>query len=151
MKLEFLMEYTANLQLPPRNTGAGPFGTRGLAVVTGGSFMGPRLKGTIWASGGDWWLRGPDGVVRLDVRATFETDDGALIYGQYYGVVRPEAGRPLAQPGETSEYGDAYFMTAPRFETGDERYAWLNGLVCVAEGKRTAQGVAYRVYAVVND
>jgi hypothetical protein len=151
MKLEFLMEYTADLQRPPRNTGAGPFGTRGLAVVTGGSFEGPRLKGKLWAGGGDWWLRGPDGVGRLDVRATFETDDGALIYGQYYGVARPEGGRPLAPPGEPSEYGDAYFMTAPRFETGDERYAWLNDLVCVAEGKRTAQGVAYRVYAVVND
>ncbi len=42
-------------------------------------------------------------------------------------------------------------MTAPRFETGDERYAWLNDLVCVGEGKRTETGVAYRVYAVVND
>ena len=151
MKLEFLMEYTADLQQPPRNTGAGPFGTRGLAVVTGGSFEGPRLKGKIWAGGGDWWLLGPDGVLRLDVRGTFETDDGALIYGQYYGVARPEAGSPIAQPGETSEYGDAYFMTTPRFETGDERYVWLNGLVCVAEGKRMEQGVAYRVYAVVND
>ncbi len=151
MKLEFLMEYTADLQLPTRNTGAGPFGTRGLAVVTGGSFEGPRLKGTIWAGGGDWWLRGSDGVLRLDVRATFETDDSALIYVQYYGVNRPDEGRPFPQPGEVSEYGDAYFMTAPRFETGDERYAWLNGLVCVAEGKRTETGVAYRVYAVVND
>ena len=151
MKLEFLMEYTADLQRPTRNTGAGPFGTRGLAVVTGGSFEGPRLKGTIWAGGGDWLLRGPDGVTRLDVRATFETDDGALIYVQYYGVNRPDGDRPFPQPGEPSEYGDAYFMTTPRFETGDDRYAWLNGLVCVAEGKRTGQGVGYRVYAVVND
>ena len=53
MKLEFLMEYTANVQLPVRNTGAGPFGTRGLVVVIGGSFEGPRLKGTVLA-GGDW-------------------------------------------------------------------------------------------------
>ena len=151
MKLEFLMEYTADLQRPTRNTGAGPFGTRGLAVVTGGSFEGPRLKGTIWAGGGDWLLRGPDGVTRLDVRATFETGDGALIYVQYYGVNRPDGDRPMPQPGEPSEYGDAYFMTTPRFETGDDRYAWLNGLVCVAEGKRTDQGVAYRVYAVEND
>ncbi len=151
MKLEFLMEYTADLQRPTRNTGDGPFGTRGLAVVTGGSFEGHRLKGKMWAGVGDWWLRGPDGVQRLDVRVTFETDDGALIYVQYYGVNRPDEGRPVPQPGETSEYGDAYFMTAPRFETGDERYAWLNGLVCVAEGKRTETGVAYRVYAVVND
>ena len=151
MKLEFLVEYTADLQRPTRNTGAGPFGTRGLAVVTGGSFEGPRLKGKIWAGGGDWWLRDPDGVLRLDVRATFETGDGALIYVQYYGVNRPDEDRSVPQPGETSDYGDAYFMTAPRFETGDERYTWLNGLVCVGEGKRTAQGVAYRVYAVMND
>ena len=41
-------------------------------------------------------------------------------------------------------------MTTPRFETGDERYSWLNGLVCVAEGKRTARGLSYRVYAVLN-
>ena len=86
----------------------------------------------------------------MDVRLTFETEDGALIYVQYYGVSRPEGGRPIGQPGETSDYGDAYFMTAPRFETGAERYTWLNGLVSVAEGRRTAQGVAYRVYAVVN-
>lgn len=151
MKLELLMEYTVDLQQPIRNTGAGPFGTRGLAVVTGGSFAEPRLKGKICAGGGDWWLRSPDGVLRLDARVSFETDDGALIYVQYFGVLRSDGGRSLAQPGETSQYGDAYFMTTPRFETGDERYAWLNGLVCVAKGKRTAQGVGDRVYAVVND
>jgi hypothetical protein len=151
MTLEFIMEYNADLQKPIRNTGGGPFGDRGLAVVTGGSFEGPRLKGSIWAGGGDWLLQGPDEVARLDVRITFETDDGALIYGQYYGIGRREENRPVSQPGESSEYGDAYFMTTPRFETGDERYAWLNDLVCVAEGKRTENGVAYRVYAVVND
>ena len=59
----------------------------------------------------------------MDVRATFETDDGALVYVQYYGVNRPDESRHVRQPGETSEYSDRYFMTAPRFETGDERYA----------------------------
>jgi len=151
MKLELLMEYTVDLQQPVRNAGGGPFGTRGLAAVTGGRFGGPRLQGKLCPGGGDWWLRSPDGVLRLDARVTLETDDGALIYGQYFGVLRSDAGRPLAQPGEASQYGDAYFMTTPRFETGDERYAWLNGLVCVAEGRRTAAGVGYRVYAVTNE
>ena len=151
MKLEFLMEINADVQQPMRNAGDGPLGTRVLAVVTGGSFEGSRLKGKIWAGGGDWLLRGPGGVARLDVRVTFETDDGALIYVQYYGVNSPDEGRPVPQPGETEEYGDRYFMTAPRFETGDERYTWLNDLVCVAEGKRTGTGPEYRVYAVVND
>ena len=87
----------------------------------------------------------------MDVRVTFETDDGALIYVQYYGILRPQAGKPVPQRGVASDYGDAYFMTTPRFETGDQRYYWLNDLVCVAEGKRRAQGVQFRVYAVVND
>ena len=47
MKLEFMMEYTADLKLPIRTAGDGPFRTRGLAVVTGGSFEGPRLKGGV--------------------------------------------------------------------------------------------------------
>jgi hypothetical protein len=152
MKLEFLMEYTADLQRPTRYTGAGPFGTRGIAVTTtGGRFEGPRLKGTILAGGGDWFLEGSDGVQRVDVRVTFETDDGALIYVQYYGILRPQAGKPVPQRGVASDYGDAYFMTTPRFETGDQRYYWINDLVCVAEGKRRTQGVAYRIYALVND
>jgi hypothetical protein len=151
MKLEFLMEFNADIQLPTRNSGVGPIGTRVLAVCTGGDFKGPKLRGKIWAAGGDWALRRRDGTASLDVRATLETDDGALIYVQYYGILRPEVGRPTPQPGVPSEYGDAYFFTAPRFETGDERYVWLNSLVCVAEGRRTNQGVAYRVYTLQND
>ncbi len=151
MKLEFLMEYNADLQRPLRFAGDGPFGNRGLAVVTGGAFEGPRLKGTVWAGGGDWLLREPDGTGRLDVRITLETDDGALIYVQYYGVARSEGEKPAASSGDAAEYGDTYFMTTPRFETGDERYTWLNGLVCVGEGKRTETGVAYRVYSIEND
>jgi len=41
-------------------------------------------------------------------------------------------------------------MTTPRFETGDPRYAWLDDLVTVGEGRITPDGVACRVYAVVN-
>ena len=58
--------------------------------------------------------------------------------------------KPALSTIRETEYGEIYFMTAPRFETGDERYAWLNDLVCVGEGKRLTEGVAYRVYAVVN-
>lgn len=151
MKLEFLMEYNATLRRPREAVGPGPFGNRGIVSVTGGAVEGPRLKGKLLPTGGDWILVDADGVARLDVRGTFETDDGAVIYVQYFGISRPEPGRPARPQGEAAQYGDRYFMTAPRFETGDERYKWLNGLVCVAEGKATADGVAYRVFAVMND
>lgn len=152
MKLEFLLEYSAKLRRGGEPIGKGPLGTRHVAVVEGGEFEGPRLRGTLLASGGDWLLRDERGVTRLDVRITLVTDDGAYIYAQYYGVSRPPESADQ-QPGERrpTEYGDRYFMTAPRFETGDERYAWINDLVCVGEGRSTEDGVAYRVYAVVND
>jgi len=150
MKLEFLMEYTATLREASEEVGQGPFGNRRIFSVTGGTFEGPRLRGRLLPTGGDWLLIDVDGVARLDVRATFQTDDGALIYVQYYGISREDPSRPPRPSTEPAEYGDRYFMTAPRFETGDERYKWLNGLVTVAEGKRVPGGVSYRVYAVVN-
>jgi hypothetical protein len=150
MKLEFLCSYHADLKAPVV-IGAGPFGVRQIFDVTGGSFEGPRLRGRLLASGGDWLLAAPDGSSRLDVRGTFETHDGALIYVQYYGIVvmNERAAQALAASGST-EYGDLYFMTQPRFETGDARYAWLNQVVAVSEGRLRPNAVEYRTYQVVN-
>ena len=147
-KLEYLMTFKADLK-PPVEVGGGPSGTRQIFDVTGGSFEGPRLKGRLLASGGDWLLVGSDGVIRLDVRATLETDDDARIYVQYYGVLVPNeaVSKALSGGGET-QYGDAYFMTQPRFETGDPNYAWLNSVVAVAEGRALPSAVEYRVYQV---
>ena len=86
MKLEPLMTYYATL-LPSVPVGAGPYGQRAIFEVTGGAFEGPRLRGTLRTGGGDWILVDAQGVGHLDVRATFETDDGALIYVQYFGSV----------------------------------------------------------------
>lgn len=147
MQLEFLMEYHADLA-PPQAIGTGPFGTRSIHEVTGGSFEGPQLKGEILTCGGDWLLTDQSGTGRLDVRATFRTDDGALIYMHYTGVIKLDeaAARAVAEGGST-EYGDNFFVTQPRFETGDERYAWLNEVVAVAEGRIRPSAVEYRVYA----
>jgi hypothetical protein len=150
-KLEYLMTYRADLE-ERAEIGAVPSGIRHVFDVKGGAFEGPRLKGKLLRSGADWLLIGNDGVGRLDVRATFATDDGALIYLQYYGVLvlNEQIATVLADGGEL-QYGDTYFMTQPRFETGDSRYAWLNSVVAVAEGRVLANAVEYRVYQVVND
>jgi hypothetical protein len=150
-KLEYLMTYRADLE-PPIEIGAVPSGNRRIFDVKGGSFEGPRMRGKLLASGGDWLLIGNDGVGRLDVRGTLESDDGARIYLQYHGVVviDEKIAKALAT-GVESQYGDSYFMTQPRFETGDPRYAWLNSAVCVAEGRLLPNAVEYRVFQVVNE
>ena len=147
MKLDQIMTYHADLA-PPQVIGKTAFGTRQIFEVTGGTFEGPGLGGKILTCGGDWLLTDDDGIGRLDVRATFLTDDGAHVYMQYFGIVElnEKAASALAGGGGT-EYGDHYFVTQPRFETGDERYAWLNRTVAVAEGRLRPNAVEYQVYA----
>jgi Protein of unknown function (DUF3237) len=150
MRLEPLMNLHADLK-PPAGIGVGPFGGRQIYDVTGGTFEGERLRGRLLPSGGDWLLVDAGGVGRLDVRATLETDDGALIYVQYYGVVViNDKVVSAGQGGPPTEYGDTEFFTQPRFETGDARYDWLNRAMAIAEGRALPGAVEYRIYLAAN-
>ena len=148
MNLEY--EFTFNAMIKdPLQIGAGPYGTRLVFEVTGGSLDGKRLKGKVLTGGGDWLLVGPDGWGRLDVRAQFLTDDGAAIYAAYSGLLEMnEKVQRAITAGSSTEYADQYFRTTPRYETGDPRYAWLNHTLFVAEGRKVPHAVEYKVYRV---
>jgi hypothetical protein len=113
---------------------SGPSGTRVIVDVPRGSFEGPKLKGTVKSPGGDWVTARPDGSLGIDVRLLLETDDGATILMTYRGV-SPDGGPTI--------------RTAPLFETGDERYAWLNNVLGVAIGSSAAGQVSYDVYQLL--
>lgn len=113
----------------------GPQGTRVHVAVTGGTFEGPRLRGKVAESGGDWVTVRADGSIKLDVRITLLTDDGAQILVTYNGIgTRGDSGLAL--------------RTAPLFETGDERYAWLNNVQAVGVGSSAQGSVTYDIYAL---
>jgi hypothetical protein len=144
---EFLLDTTITLA-PAVAVGDGPFGTRTIYNVVGGTFEGPMLRGTVHSGGGDWLLTSPSHN-ELDVRATIETDDGALIYVSYRGVLKID--QALVQrviAGEDVSPSEYYFRTSPRFETGHEKYAWLNSTVCVAYGRFGPNLVEYRIFAI---
>lgn len=131
--------------------GATPQGTRRIATVSGGTFRGERLSGTILpVPGGDWILVRPDGATILDVRVTLETDDRQLIYMTYRGI-RHGPAEVLARlaKGEAVDPASYYFRTTPVFETASPRYDWLNRIVSVATGRREARGPVYEVYEVL--
>ncbi|MEM9738727.1 MAG: DUF3237 domain-containing protein [Pseudomonadota bacterium] len=118
---------------------AGPLGARAVATITGGSVEGQRVSGKVLPSVSDGWIQRSDGVMVLDVRALFQTGDGALIYMTYEGRLHaaPEIAARLFNP-ETQESvhpADYYFRTHPVFETGDERYAWLNKIIAIGVGQ----------------
>jgi uncharacterized protein DUF3237 len=146
MKLVQECSFTAMLK-PPLPIGAGPIGTRMYYEVSTGEVTGERLRGKV-LGGGEWALIGPDGFLRVDVRVQVETHDGANLYIQYVGLLglNDAVQRALASGGGT-DYGDQYFFTNPRFETGDPRYAWVNTTFFVGEGRIVpGSGVEYRVW-----
>jgi hypothetical protein len=148
MNLEYEFTFNATTKGPVQ-IGAGPYGTRFVMEVTGGSLEGKRIKGKVLTGGGDWFLVGPDGWGRVDVRGQFLTDDGAGIYTAYTGLLEMnEKIQRAIVAGSGTDYRDQYFRTTPRFETGDPRYAWLNQAVFVAEGRLMPQAVEYKVYRV---
>ncbi|MBD2410352.1 hypothetical protein FACHB389_01595 [Nostoc calcicola FACHB-389] len=151
MKLEPLLTLRVDITAP-LEVGTGPYGTRLIFNIGGGTFEGGRLRGKILPGGADWILVDGEGVWHMDVRLLLETEDGARIYVQYYGVMvmNEKIGTALASGGAT-EYGDTYFMTQLRFETGDGRYRWLNRVVAVGEGRLESGVVEYRVCELVND
>ena len=135
LPVEFLYSIHLDTAAPVMVTG-GPTGTRIIAPVTGGTFEGPRMRGTVVGPAGDWVTVGPAGQMPLDVRLCLVTDDGASIYCSYRGLLlRGESGMRA--------------LGAPLFETGDERYAWLNDIQAVGVGSAGAGGVDYEIYAVI--
>jgi hypothetical protein len=135
---------------PPVDYGTGPFGHRQFFEVTGGSVTGERLNGQVLTGGGDWITVGGDGFGRLDVRAGIQADDGTNILVSYGGLLELNnaVGAAMAA-GAATDFGDQYFRSTPRFEVGDERYAWLTQAVWVGEGRVVeGLGVEYRIHEV---
>lgn len=146
--------FTMRLQVAydrAQTVGAMPIGVRGIYPVDGGTFEGPRLKGRVLPEGADWVLWRSDGVMVIDVRTALQTDDGALISMQYTGysyTTTPEAGAAFRRR-EVVPYDQLYVRTTPRFETADPRYLWLNRVIAVANGARTAEGPIYHVFNIL--
>ena len=148
MKLEPLLRAEITLA-PAQELGETPLGRRRIIPITGGSFRGERLAGRVLPGGADWQFIRPDGVAELDARYTLETEDRALIYVRNFGyrhgpaevIQRLAAGEPV----DPALY---YMRTTPRFETGAERYQWLNRIICVATGARRAAAVVLEVFEV---
>jgi hypothetical protein len=139
MTLELIPLCTATVTLAEPIVLAGtPGGTRMILEVVDARTEGERLTSRIKGSANaDWVLVGPDGTAALDVRATLETDDGALVYVQYTGR-NDLSGGP----------GSAPIYVAPRFETGDERYTWLNRIQAVGKGRLDGAELTYDWFEV---
>jgi hypothetical protein len=123
---------------------------RRVVFVTGGSFEGECLRGTVLPGGGDFLVMRPDGAMHLDVRLVLETDRGEAIYMTYVGrrhgppevMERYRTSAPVA-------YGEDYFRTIVQFETAAKRLSWLNDILAIGAGYRTAEGPIYEIFELL--
>src|SRR5205823_5520217 len=80
--------------------------------------------------GGDWLTIRKDGVAILDVRATIETHDEALISLSYWGILdMGDNGYEAFLQGRPPASGTAIRMSA-RLSASHPGYLWLNRLHC---------------------
>lgn len=113
-RLEFAFEEIVTLgQAIP--VGETPLGRRNIVPITGGTFSGPGIEGTIIAGGWDWQLTRADGCTEIEADYMIRTDDGVVINVINAGVLCPPQGGQ-ATPARTQ----------PRFEAPKGRYEWLN-------------------------
>ena len=110
LQTEFVYEALVTIEAPVE-VGPTPGGTRRYIPITGGTFEGAKIRGTILPGGADWQTSRADGVTELDALYSMRADDGTVIIVRNTGVIVA---------------GGAYMRTAPRFDAPAGPHAWLN-------------------------
>lgn len=136
-ELEFTMQLRVTCSMPV-TVGTATAGVRRTIPITGGTFSGPRISGTVIGGGADFQLSHP-GTDRTDLEALYNirTDDGVTIHVRNSGIAVGGA-KP-------------YFYTRPVFEAPlNSRYAWLNNavFVCRPDDRGMDGGVVLNVWKV---
>ena len=142
-QLEFVMQLKVTLG-ETYSCGETQPGRRTVIPITGGTFEGPAIKGTILAGGADYQLVNKV-LDRTELEAIYciKTDDGVCIHIRNRGIIsngKDADGKPTF-----------YFKCAPQFEApADSKYAWLNNalFVCQPDWSQQFKGIVLNVWMV---
>ena len=153
-RLPYAVEYLASATVPlkdPEVIGETPAGLllNWYWYPDEGEVSGPKLNAKIRRLGGDWMTIRRDGIAVIDVRATLETRDGALIYVNHVGYL--DLGESGYRDFLSHRLPDrAPTRTTPRFHTTHASYLWLNRLTCFGIGQVHMKELlyVYDLYAV---
>jgi Protein of unknown function (DUF3237) len=118
--------FTLTMKLPPTlELGDTPAGMRRVFTVSGGQFVGDRLRGEVLPqAGSDLLLVRQGGSCQQDVRPILRIEDGALILMTYRGVRHAsEDVNARMTRGERVSPSDYYLRTVPFFETSSPKAA----------------------------
>ena len=142
-QLEFALQLKVTLG-DSYDVGDTQHGQRIVIPITGGTFEGPAIKGTIINGGADYQLANK-ALNRTELEAIYsiKTDDGVYIHVRNRGII--SSGKD-AQGNPTF-----YFKAAPQFEAPtDSKYNWLNNalFVCQPDFSPGFKGIVLNVWKV---
>jgi hypothetical protein len=139
----YLLSVSVPLQ-PPEIIGETPTGllVNWFWSPNEGTVVGLDAPAKVRKVGGDWMTIRRDGIGVMDVRATVETAEGALIYADYQGYC------------DFGENGYERFLdrrwpaiaptrTTPRLHTAHPKYTWLNRVQCIGVGAVHMKALLY--------
>ena len=142
-QLEFALQLKVTLG-DSYDVGETQHGQRIVIPITGGTFEGPAIKGTIINGGADYQLANK-ALNRTELEAIYsiKTDDGVYI---------PVRNRGIIWSGKDAQGNPSfYFKAAPQFEApADSKYAWLNNslFVCAPDFTQQFKGIVLNVWRV---
>lgn len=124
--LEYVMELKV-ICSAPFSCGMTSRGERVVIPITGGTFEGPQIKGTILNGGADYqYVDKKNNRTELEAIYCIRTDDGVNIHIRNTGLIingNGEDGKPAF-----------YFRCTPKFEAPDDgKYGWLNNAIFVCK------------------
>lgn len=122
-----------------------------ICPIKGGYFFGDKLKGEILDFGADWNLMYPNDLDIIDTRYLLKTHDGAIISLTTNGrCIQTKEQLGLEAHGEFVDPETYYFRQHLFFETGSEKYHWLNGVIAFAIiGCKPTGEICYNAYMVL--
>ncbi len=125
-------------------------GVRRIIPITGGTFEGPKMKGTIVDGGADWQIVRLDGVAEIEALYTLKTDDSTFIYIRNPGmrVATPDVAARIAR-GDVVSPTEYYFRAAPKFEAPKGKYDWLNNAIFICKAIRMPDHVNIQIWKVL--
>ena len=142
-QLEFALQLKVTLG-EAYTCGETQHGQRTIIPITGGTFEGPKIKGTIINGGADYQLNNKaTGRTELEAIYCIKTDDGVNVHVRNRGIIangKDDQGNPTF-----------YFKAAPQFEApADSKYAWLNNaiFVCQPDFSGGFKGIVLNVWKV---
>jgi hypothetical protein len=142
-ELEFALQLKVTLG-DAYSCGETQHGRRTIIPITGGTFEGPNIKGTIINGGADYQIANT-ALNRTELEAIYciKTDDGVNIHIRNRGIIT--SGK------DTNGNPSFYFKCAPQFEApSDSKYAWLNNslFVCSPDFSQQFKGIVLNVWRV---